>query len=162
MELPNWALSKATALDWESAKKAYHSRTAKIVLRHPESLRSWMKGKGWKRPWLFLEESFMKQLFASDENYRLVLREYVADIRIPKKNVVISEEDLQSMDEDYAARSYSGLVEGLREIRRVIEAGTEVEIDGKKLKSFNSFYTWAHARYHLLEEGSDKWIGDDR
>ena len=162
MELPNWALTEATELDWTSAKKAYQDQTAKIVLRHPEALRSWMKGKGWKRPWLFLQESFMKQLFASDENYRLVLREHIAEIRIPKKNVVISDKKLQSMDDDYDERSWGALVEELREIRRVVEAGTEVEIDGKKLNSFNSFYTWAHARYKLLEEGSDKWIGDDR
>ena len=104
----------------------------------------------------------MKQLFANDENYRQVLREHIAEIRIPKKNVVISDKKLQGMDDDYDERSWVGLVEELREIRRVVEAGTEVEIDGKKLNSFNSFYTWAHARYKLLEEGSDKWIGDDR
>jgi hypothetical protein len=46
------------------------------------------------------------------------------------------------------------LVEELREIRRAGE--------GKTLRSFQSFYDWAHGRYHALEDGYDSWIGDDR
>jgi hypothetical protein len=29
------------------------------------------------------------------------------------------------------------------------------------LSSFQSFYDWAHGRYHVLEDGYDSWIGDD-
>ena len=49
----------------------------------------------------------------------------------------------------------------MREIRRAVEAGVVVEIDGRKLKSWASFYDWAHGRYHMLEDGYDSWIGDD-
>ena len=54
------------------------------------------------------------------------------------------------------------LVAGLREIRRAVAAGVVVYVDGKTLRSFGSFYNWAHGRYDALEEGYDSWIGDDK
>lgn len=56
------------------------------------------------------------------------------------------------------------LVEELREIRRLIEAGVIVKIEGTQtvLETWQSFYNWAHGRYHALEDGYDSWIGDDR
>lgn len=60
------------------------------------------------------------------------------------------------------ATQWGSLVEELRDIRRAVEAGVVVEVENtKKLRSFNSFYTWAHGRYHALEDGYDSWIGDD-
>lgn len=53
-------------------------------------------------------------------------------------------------------------MEGLRDIRRAIEAGVIIDVDGKELKSVGAFLTWSLKRYHLLEEMSDKWIGDDK
>jgi hypothetical protein len=53
-------------------------------------------------------------------------------------------------------------VESLREVRRAVEAGVVVHVDGKQLTSFDSFYSWAHGRYHALEDGYDSWIGDDK
>lgn len=74
------------------------------------------------------------------------------------------------MDELYAARSPDGrpaswreLVEELRRIRRTVEAGVAVEVEGGPvLKTWAEFYQWAHQRYHMLEDGWDQWIGDDR
>jgi hypothetical protein len=81
---------------------------------------------------------------------------------------ILSLEELQKLDRLYAERSATGrptdwgsLVEKLRSIRRMIEAGTVVEVDGKVLNSFGTFYAWAHGRYHMLEDGYDSWIGDD-
>jgi hypothetical protein len=162
MELPTWAVRKATSSDREEAAKAYKVGTAKINIRNDASVRSWMKDKGWKRSWLFLQESFIKQLFFSEENYRLALKDKVVEILIPKTMVTISEKRLNDIDQSYADRSFSYVVESLREMRRAVEAGVTIEVDGKELKSWNSWYTWAHARYHLLEEGSDEWIGDDQ
>jgi hypothetical protein len=45
--------------------------------------------------------------------------------------------------------------------RRAVEAGVVVTIAGETLKSWSGFYTWAHGRYHTLEDGADSWIGDD-
>jgi len=56
------------------------------------------------------------------------------------------------------------LVQELREIRRLVEAGVIVKIEGTPtvLNTWESFYAWAHGRYHALEDGYDSWIGDDR
>ena len=55
------------------------------------------------------------------------------------------------------------LVEELREIRRLVEEGVTVKVEGTQtvLKTWQGFYDWAHGRYHALEDGYDKWIGDD-
>jgi len=37
-----------------------------------------------------------------------------------------------------------------------------VEVEGRKLSHWGAFYTWAHERYPGLEDGYDRWIGDDR
>lgn len=86
-------------------------------------------------------------------------------------NDTISVEKLRDLDALYDARSPSGrptdwgtLVEALREIRRSVEAGVKVKIEGTDtiLTTWQDFYAWAHGRYHALEDGYDKWIGDDR
>lgn len=82
---------------------------------------------------------------------------------------VISTESLRTLDAMYAERSASGrptswraLVEELRKIRRAIEAGAVVEVEGEAaLRTWQEFYSWAHGRYHMLEDGCDPWIGDD-
>ncbi|RRR67386.1 MAG: hypothetical protein EI684_19090 [Candidatus Viridilinea halotolerans] len=55
------------------------------------------------------------------------------------------------------------LVEELRAIRRLVEAGITVSIEGTAtvLTTWQDFYAWAHGRYHMLEDGYDSWIGDD-
>ncbi len=58
--------------------------------------------------------------------------------------------------------SWGSLVEALRAIRRAVEAGVVVHIEGEQpLLSWQHFYQWAHGRYHMLEDGYDTWIGDD-
>lgn len=82
---------------------------------------------------------------------------------------MVSTEELRELDELYEARSPSGrstcwytLVEELRKIRRKIEAGDVVQIEGvATLRTWTEFYNWAHGRYHMLEDGCDAWIGDD-
>lgn len=82
---------------------------------------------------------------------------------------VISTERLASFDAMYAERSPGGqptswraLVLALREFRRAIEAGAVVEVEGEgTLRTWAEFYSWAHGRYHMLEDGCDLWIGDD-
>jgi hypothetical protein len=47
---------------------------------------------------------------------------------------------------------------------RLVEAGVLVKVEGTPtvLDSWQSFYAWAHGRYHMLEDGYDRWIGDDQ
>ncbi len=69
---------------------------------------------------------------------------------------------VSGLNAPYAERSFRWLVEDLREIRRAVEAGVVVQVEGATLTSFNSFYSWAHGRYHLLEDDTNTgWIGDD-
>lgn len=82
----------------------------------------------------------------------------------------LSVEALTELDELYEDRDASGnptpawgtLVEKLRKIRRILEAGEIVQIaGGPTLHSVLDFHTWAYSRYKLLEEGWDSWIGND-
>lgn len=92
------------------------------------------------------------------------------ELTIPRQAYTLSTERLTELDALYEARSSSGrpvswggLVEELREIRRAVEAGVVIQVDGgPTMQSWQDFYTWAHGRYHMLEDGADKWIGDDR
>jgi hypothetical protein len=87
----------------------------------------------------------------------------------PPAEHLLSERELRALDALYAERSADGrpvswgpLVEELRELRRLIEKATVVRLpDGQTLRTWNQFYTWAHRRYHALEDGCDAWIGDD-
>lgn len=91
-------------------------------------------------------------------------------VEMPRRVHTISTEELKELDTLYDARSDNGrpsqwgsLVEALRQIRRDVEAGVIVQVEGgPKLSSWQSFYEWAHGRYHMLEDGYDRWIGDDR
>ena len=83
--------------------------------------------------------------------------------------MILSTAELAALDALYAARGahdrpnqWDGLVEALRRIRRTVESGTAVEIEGgPTLHTWQDFYAWAHGRYHALEDGADHWIGDD-
>ena len=89
--------------------------------------------------------------------------------RVAALAMMISTEDLAALGAMYAERSPSGhptswrvLVEELRRIRRVVEAGAVVQVEGVgSLATWQEFYAWAHGRYHMLEDGCDPWIGDD-
>ena len=44
----------------------------------------------------------------------------------------------------------------------IVEAGVVVQVEDTTLNSFDSFYDWAHGRYHKLEDDMRTgWIGDD-
>lgn len=86
-----------------------------------------------------------------------------------EEGYTISAARLRELDALYDERSESGqpvswgsLVEELREIRRAVEAGVVVKVEGgQTLRTWQGFYDWAHGRYHALEDGYDKWIGND-
>ena len=93
---------------------------------------------------------------------------------ITEKEYVITVEMLKELDEMYESAEeltsklkwhlkWGALVEALRDIRRRVEAGVTVRIEGTgtTLTDWSGFYEWAHGRYHALEDGYDRWIGDD-
>ena len=90
------------------------------------------------------------------------------------KEYFLTNEMLNKLDSLYEKREDMGilgqrptdwgdLVEALRKIRRLVEAGVNVKIEETQtvLDTWQSFYAWAHGRYHMLEDGYDSWIGDD-
>jgi hypothetical protein len=101
-------------------------------------------------------------MLASDENFALAVTKSGLKIRIPKEEHTITAADLAGYDAQYEdSQSWRWLVEDLREVRRAVEVGVVVRVEDKKLNSFESFYSWAHGRYHALEDGADEWIGMD-
>ncbi len=138
----------------------------KPIVKGPS--KKWAKERGWPTPWWSFKESFLGTMLESDENFRLALTEAGVELYFPKKEHILTATELQALDDLYSERSadgrpsgWGGLVAALREIRHAVEAGVTVQVEGKPLTSWGSFYSWAHGRYHALEDGYDSWIGDD-
>ena len=163
----------ATPADWLVAQKAHERGQMQIQWPERKQLRTWAKQHGWPTPFFGFEDAFVATLLKTDENFSLGLTSGIV-LHLPRASYPISAERLADLDALYAERLPTGrpgewgtLVEELREIRRAVEAGVIVTIEGPtvkdnlKLNSFTAFYTWAHGRYHMLEDGYDRWIGDD-
>ena len=108
-------------------------------------------------------------MFESQMNFTMAINESGIEIQIPRQEYTLSAAALSGLDSLYEQRSPGGqpvswgiLVDDLREIRRAVEAGVVVQVeDGPRLQTWQDFYAWAHGRYHMLEDGYDRWIGDD-
>jgi len=169
--LPSWAIKKATAEDRDAVQQAQRRDTVSITWPERKPLKEWAKRQGWPTPWFGFENAFISKVLEDDESFRLALNESGIQIHIPLKSHTITADMLKELDDLYDERGADGrpnswgpLVTALREIRRAVEAGVEVKIEGTPtvLKSWQGFYDWAHGRYHMLEDGYDSWIGDDR
>ncbi len=180
---PLWALKTAGPGDRAEAVKAYrrgrlktnwdpHPYAAGINYgRKPLSKgpsKAWAREQGWPTPWWSFRKAFLATLLENDENFRLGLTEGGVELYFPKREHTLSAEELQKLDDLYSERSADGrpsgwgsLVAALRDIRRAVEAGVTIKVEGKSLATWSSFYSWAHGRYHGLEDGYDSWIGDD-
>lgn len=166
---PSWALRRATPADRALVQRAQRSRTLRIKWPATDVLRAWARQNGWRAPLFGLQDAFWAQMVTSDENFALALNESGIELLVPIEKWSLPPETLAAMDAWYAERSSEGrpsqwdaLVEEIREIRRAVEGGVSVEIEGRVYRQTISLLEWAHARYHMLEEGIDKWIGDDR
>ena len=110
------------------------------------------------------------RLFESETNFSKAVGESGIELRVPQEAYTLTADRVSELDALYDSRTPSGqpdgwamLVEELREIRRAVEAGVVIQVaEGPTLRSWQEFYTWAHGRYHMLEDGADKWIGDDQ
>ncbi len=108
-------------------------------------------------------------MLETKENFKLAIEKSGIEIQAPRESYTISGETIRELDALYEERSSTGrpnrwgtLVEELREIRRAVEAGVVINIEGEQpILNWQDFYSWAHGRYHMLEDGYDKWIGDD-
>lgn len=140
-----------------------------ITWPQAKAVRTWAKQQGWSTPWFGFEEAFIAKMLETKEHFALAIEKSGIEIHIPRQDYTISGEIIQRLDAFYEERASTGqptgwgmLVEELRAIRRAVEAGVVVHIEGEQpLLSWQDFYHWAHGRYHMLEDGYDKWIGDD-
>ncbi len=167
--LPSWAIKTAGPEDLGDVRAARGQGTLQIKWADSKVLRDWARQRDWSMPWLGVQEAFLTRMLEDEASFALALKDGLVEIHLPKTEHTISAEALRALDESYAERSESGrptgfryLVESLREIRRAVEAGIVVNVEGAPpLRTWQGFYTWAHERYHMLEEGSDEWIGAD-
>jgi hypothetical protein len=169
-EVPGWALRAATAEDLGVVREAHGLGRAQVRWPDLKLLRVWAARQGWPAPRFGFEKAFLAKMLESEAAYRLAIEEGGIEVRVPRAEFTVSPERLAELDALYGERSaacratgWGVLVEDLREIRRAVEAGVAVKIEGgPALRSWQEFYEWAHGRYHMLEEGADHWIGDDK
>ena len=175
-DIPGWAKRKMKPGDHSFSEicRLYRQGRVQIQLPDLKELKGWAKSHGWPTPWFGFKNAFIARLFETGETLTLALRESGIEIHIPVKEHTLKEEALKELDALYQEREDMGdlgrrptgwgsLVRELREIRRLVEAGVKVKIEGTQtvLSSWQGFYDWAHGRYGMLENGYDSWIGDD-
>ena len=168
--IPAWAMRRAEAEDYGVARDMQRQGTLQIQWPNLNGLRAWSKLQGWPTPWFGFEAAFLTKLFDSQMNFVQAISESGIELQILQPAYTLLVERLRELDALYEERSPSGqpvrwrmLVEELREIRRAVEAGVVIQVEGgPAMRSWQGFYEWAHGRYHMLEDGSDNWIGDDR
>jgi hypothetical protein len=169
-DIPAWAMRTATAEDYEIVQDSHSRSTMQIRWPNHSALRRWTKLQGWPAPWFGFETAFLAKMLENPMNFTHAINESGIEIQIPQQEYTLSVARLEELDALYAQRSPSGqpqswgiLVEELRELRRAVEAGVVVQVeDEPRIQTWQGFYAWAHGRYHMLEDGYDRWIGDDR
>lgn len=175
-EIPAWARQNVSpdVHDFFDVRQMHRDGRTQIQLPDLKQLKGWARSHGWPTPWFGFEKAFVAKLFESKETFSLALHESGINILIPIEEYTLTIERLQELDALYEEREDMGalgrrptrwgtLVSNLREIRRLVEAGVKVKIEGTEtvLTTWQGFYDWAHGRYHMLEDGYDSWIGDD-
>jgi hypothetical protein len=175
-DIPGWAKERVTPMDhgFSEVSQMYRQGRAQIEMPDQKELKVWAKSNKWPTPWFGFKDAFIAKLFESDETFTLALNKSGINIHIPIKEHTLTMETLKELDTLYEKREDMGilgrrptdwgtLVRELREIRYLVEAGIIVKVEGTEtvLNMWQSFYNWAHSRYHMLEDGSDSWIGDD-
>lgn len=170
IDIPAWAMRTAKAEDYDIVQVAHGRGTMQIKWPDNTALRHWAKLHAWPTPWFGFETAFLGRMLESPVNFSHAIPDSGIEIRIPQEEYLLAAARLEELDALYVQRSSSGqpecwgiLVEELRELRRAVEAGVVVQVeDGPRLETWQGFYNWAHGRYHMLEDGTDHWIGDDR
>lgn len=175
-DIPDWAKQRVLPddPDFLEVRQLHRLGRTQIQLPNVKELKGWAKSHGWPTPMFGFKEAFITKLFESNETFSLALKESGINIHIPIKEHILTIETLNELDALYEEREDNGplgrrptrwgtLVSKLREIRRLVEAGVKVNVEGTQtvLTTWQSFYDWAHGRYHMLEDGYDSWIGDD-
>ena len=159
---PDSFYRSVTPADRAATASAREANTLRTNWSAAGDLKGWAKQQGWPAPWLNFEAKFFETLLANDANFALAIANSGLKLSIPLAEYTMTANELQKLDVEYEdPQSWRWLVESLREIRRAVEAGVVVHVEEQTLTDFNSFYSWAHGRFHMLEDGADEWIGMD-
>ncbi|MCB8944758.1 MAG: hypothetical protein H6658_13495 [Ardenticatenaceae bacterium] len=171
--IPAWAKQKVTPKNhnYLEVQQLHEQGRTQIQLPDLPKLKDWAKSQSWPTPWFGFQKAFIAKLFESDETFTLALNKSGINIHVPIKEHTLTLEMVKELDALYEEREdvggrptqWGSLVSELREIRRLVEAGIKVNVEGTEtvLTTWQGFYNWAHGRYHMLEDGYDSWIGDD-
>lgn len=175
-DIPVWAKQRVTPEDhsFVEVRRLHSQGRAQIQLPDLKELKGWAKSHDWPTPWLGFKKALLDKLFESNETYTLALNESGINIHIPITEHTLTIARLKELDALYEEREDTGvfgsrptgwgsLVNELRKIRHLVEGGITVRVEETQtvLNTWESFYSWAHGRYHMLEDGYDSWIGDD-
>ena len=168
-DLPSWALKTADPEDYAAVVARPRPDFDKIRWPDLRKIKTWARQQRWPVPYFGFKRAFVSKMMESEDSFRRAVWLSGIAWEIPKPEHHLSAQELRDLDELYQepvasqrSGSWAALVIGLREIRRAVEAGVAIAIeDGPTLRSWQAFYSWAHARYPRLEEGCDHWIGDD-
>ena len=161
-ELPAWALMRAGPADRLAIRDAHARGVITLKWKAERAPRGWAKQQGWPAPWFGFDDAFVSKMLESDEHLELALAGSGVEVYIPKPSHAIADAELAELDALYQDHAWRALVDELREIRRAVEAGVVVSVGGTTLRSWEGFYSWAHGRYHALEDDvRTAWIGDD-
>jgi hypothetical protein len=169
-DIPAWAKQRVLPddPDFLEVRQLHRQGRTQIQLPNLKELKGWAKSHGWPTPMFGFKKAFITKLFESNETFSLAIKESGINIHIPIKEHILTIETLKGLDALYEEREDNGLLGGrptrwgtlvskLREIRHLVEAGVKVNVEGTQtvLTSWQSFYDWAHGRYHMLEDGYD-------
>jgi hypothetical protein len=154
-DIPAWAMRTAKAEDHACVRDSHNRGTMQIKWPNRKTLRDWTKLQAWPTPWFGFETAFLAKLFESQMNFERAINESGIEIHIPQREFTISVERLRELDALYEQRSPSGqpvcwgiLVEELRKIRRAVQAGVVMQVEGgQRIWTWQGFYDWAHGRY---------------
>jgi hypothetical protein len=174
--IPDWAKQRVIPEihGFFEVRELHLCGRTEIDLPDLRALKGWAKSHDWPTPWFGFQKAFVAKLFENNDAFTLALNESGISMRIPIEEYTLTVETLKELDALYEEREDKGvlgrrptgwgtLVSKLRGIRHLVEAGVKVNVEGTQtvLNTWQSFYDWAHGRYHMLEDGYDSWIGDD-
>ena len=175
-DIPAWAKQRVIPEDhsFVEVRRLHGQGRTQVQLPDLKALKVWAKSHGWPTPWFGFKKALLDKLFESNETYTLALNESGITIHIPITEHTLTMARIKELDAWYEERDDTGafgarptgwgsLVNELRKIRHLVEGGITVRVEETQtvLNTWESFYRWAHGRYHMLEDGYDSWIGDD-
>lgn len=164
--LPSWAYQAASPQDYQRVLKAQEKNYLKYSWAPDyRSREAWMKKNQLEFSPSRSDAEILNLILNEENFYQSALKESGLQLMIPIQHYKLSPEKLAHMDACYEKTNEQGqligwteLVNDLRNLFRLIDAGVTIQIGKKHFEAFTPLYSWAYARYRALEEGYDEWF----